>query len=155
MVAESGCEAVGGVKFAGHLILRDLQVALYHACDLLLGGSAVAGDGLLDTHRDVFGDGDIAREGCRHRHTLGAAELEHTLDVLPEEGGFDSQLVRVEFIDEALHPLEDALEAEVMVLVLAEADDPESQETCLLPTDLDEAVAHDDGPGVDAHDDAL
>jgi len=64
-------------------------------------------------------------------------------------------VVRVEFIDEALHPLEDALEAEVMVLVLAEADDPESQETCLLPTDLDEAVAHDDGPGVDAHDDAL
>ena len=86
---------------------------------------------------------------------MGAAELEHTLDVLPEEGGFDSQLVRVEFIDEALHPLEDALEAEVMVLVLAEADDPESQETCLLPTDLDEAVAHDDGPRVDTHDDAL
>ena len=121
MVAESGCEAVGGVEFAGHLILRDLQVALYHACDLLLGAAPLPVMACLIRHRDVFGDGDIAREDCCHRHTLGAAELEHTLDVLPEEGGFDSQLVRVEFIDEALHPLEDALEAEVMVLVLAEA----------------------------------
>ena len=34
-----------------------------------------------------------------------------------------------------------------MVLVLAEADDPESQEACLLPTDLDEAVALTMVPG--------
>ena len=46
-------------------------------------------DGLLDTHRDVFGDGDVACQGGGHSDTLCTPELEHTLDVLAEEWSFD------------------------------------------------------------------
>ena len=94
---------------------------------MLLGGSAVARDGLLDAHGYVLSDGDVSGECCGHGDTLGTPQLEHALDVLAEEGRFDGQLVGVELIDESLYPIEDALETHVVILELVQRDHTEGQ----------------------------
>ena len=154
-MAEGGREAVRSVELARHIGLGNLEVALQHARDLLLGGRTAARDGLLDTHRDVLGDREVTRQRRGHSYALRTAELEHTLDVLPEEGGFDGELIGVELIHEREHTVVDPLEAQVVILVLVELDDAHGQQPRLLPTHHDQAVAHHDGTWVDAHDNAF
>lgn len=154
-MAERCGKSIRSIKLLGHLLGRDLEITLHHACDLLLGSSPIARDRLLDTHRHILGDRDITSQGSRHRYPLGSPQLQHALDILAKEGSFDGQFVWMKLVDQAPHTLEDLLQSEVVIFVLIQSDDSESQQTSLLPLDLDESIAHDDGTGVDPHDDTF
>ena len=61
----------------------------------------------------------------------------------------------MKLINQPPHTLKDLLQSEVVIFVLIQSDDSESQQASLLPLDLDESIAHDDGTGVNPHDDTF
>ena len=88
-MAERCGKSIRSIKLLGHLLGRDLEITLHHACDLLLGSSPIARDRLFNTHRHILGDRDITSQGGSHRYPLGTPQLQHALDILTKEGGFD------------------------------------------------------------------
>ena len=154
-VAVGRGEGVGGVHEVAHLRGGDAEHAAEHVAHLLLAGAAVAGDGHLYLQRGVFRDGDVAAQGGRYGHALGAPQLEHRLHVFPEEGGFDGHLVGQEPFDDAGHAVVYVLELEICVLALAQVDDAHRHERRPVARDAQQAVAHDVRARVDAQYDSF
>ncbi len=154
-MAECRGKGIGGVEEGGHLVGGDVQGALQHGSHLLLAGGAVASNGHLDFAGFVLGDGHVAAQCGRHGHALGAPQFEHGLHVLAVERGLDGHLVGQELFDDAGHSLEDAAQAQVVVLHAVEFNHPHGNELGLLAVDAQQAISHDVGAWVDAYDDAL
>ena len=106
-VTVGGTKGIGGVELHVHVFFGDVEHSLQHAGYLLFGCAAVASDGHLDFAGLVFGDGNVAHDGGGDGYSLGAAQLEHGLDVLSEEGGLDGHLVGMVGVDDAGDALED------------------------------------------------
>ena len=74
----------------------DAERLFQHHADLLLGGGAVADDGLLGLAGGVFRYGsDAGLETGDDGGALGPAELQHDLGVLAVEGRLDRQFIRM------------------------------------------------------------
>ena len=109
MVAEGYGECVGGVHVMG--VLREGEGVLQHLQHLLFSGVATAGDGLLYFAGGILGGLQSVYHGGGYGYALCAAQLEHALHVLAEEGGFNGYCGGTVLEDEGLYLLEDELEA--------------------------------------------
>ena len=143
-------EGVGGVEVLGCVV--EAEDGAEDGCDLFFGGVAVAGDYLLDDGRFVLGVAEVATHGGGNGHSLGAAELEHRLHVLAEEGSLDGEVVRMEGVDDADGGVEDAADTVFDVGDVAEVEDIHSKYFGCAFVGIEEAVAEDAGTGVDAKD---
>ena len=100
-MAQCDGKGIGGIE-----VLRldiDVQGLPYHNFDLFLGRCTVAADGYLGLSRGIFRDWDSSLRGGDDGCTLGTAELEDDLGVLPVERGLDGQVGRGILRDEFLH----------------------------------------------------
>ena len=147
-VAIGGGEGVGGVEILG--LVGEGELHLEHPRHLLLGGVAVAGDVLLYDGRFVLGERDVAAHGGGYGYTLGSSEFEHRLYVLAEEGCLDGEVVGVVGVDDGDDIVEDGTDALVVVVDFLEVEDVHGHERGPVVADGENAVAHDEGTGVDA-----
>ena len=110
---------------------------------------------LFDDGGFVFGDGEVAADGGGDGDALCTAELEHGLDVFAEEGGFDGEVVGVGGVDDAEGGFEDASYAEVEFRYFFQVEHVHGDHRRLRAVGVEEAVAEDEGAGVDAEDEHL
>ena len=103
MVANSDAKRIGSIKKLG--VERCVQEVRHHMANLFFGGIAIARNRLFYTAGSIFHNRDIARQGCRHHHTLRPAQLEHRLDVLPKKRVFNRHFIRVVLLNEPDHCL--------------------------------------------------
>ena len=154
-VAQGSGQCVGGIEQGGHFLLVYTQRALQHHRHLLLAGGTVAGNGHFDLAGLIFGNGYLAVQGGNHRHTLGAAQLEHRLHVLAVERCLDGHLVGQVLLDDAAHTLIDVPEPQVVVLHAAQLQHAHDDEFGFLAVYAKQGITHDIGARVDADDDIL
>ena len=146
-----GCgEGVGGVHEGEHGFVADAECALQHAGYLLLAGTAVSGNGLLDLERGIFVDGYVAADGGGNGYALCTAQLEHALYVLAEEGCLYGHFVGQVLLDDAPHTLVDTPQLQIGVSAFPQVYDAHDLHLHALAAKVQDAVAQDVGAGVDA-----
>lgn len=154
-MAVGGSKGIGSVALDVHVAGIDFQHSLEHPCHLLLGGRTVAGDGNLNLFGLVFGDGNVAHDGCGDGYALRTSELEHRLHILAVEGCFDSHFVGFVGVDDAGDALEDFSQPEVVALIFLEFDDTHGDELSFVAYGAQHSIAHDLGARVNAQNDFL
>ncbi len=155
MVAQGRCQAVGGVKLLGQIGGLEVQHAAQHGSHLLFAGIAIACNRLLDLPRSVLHHRNAPTQRSRQGHTLCTAKLQHRLHVLPEKWRFGSHFIRIELINQLNAAVENALQFQRMIVDLRQVQHPHGEHLRLLTHHTNDAVAHDCGAGVNAHNDAL
>jgi len=88
--------------------------------------------------------------GRRDGYSLGPSELEHALDILPEEGSFDGKFVGTELNNKRLDLLLDQLQPEVVVFPDRQPQDAHFQQLQLVARASDESIPHYHHSRVDA-----
>ena len=91
--------------------LIEAQGALNHIPHLLLAGCAAARYSLLHGARCIFYSSKSVYHCSSHRYALGAAQFQHALHILPKERRLDGHAYRFVLLNEALHSIEDEVQA--------------------------------------------
>jgi len=142
--------AVVAVDPLGRLFQR--EDAADNGGDLLLGGRSASRDALLDAHRGVFRNGQAAAQRRCHGHALRPSQFEHRLHVLAEERRFERHFARGVLVDQRPDPFEDIAQFDVRIRKLVQVDVAQDDRAHAASVDLQYAVTHVVGAGVDAHD---
>ena len=149
-MAQGHCHAVRGVEAPRHVVYTERMA--HDRRHLLLRGGAATRYGLLDSRGGVFVDQPAAAQRRSHGHTLRTPQLEHTLDVGPEEWRLERHLARAVLLDERPDSLEDISQFAVRVGHAVHVDVAHDHRPYRAALDLDDAVTHIVCARVDAHD---
>ena len=154
VVAEGDGEGVRGIEMPG--FQRDAEGLFQHHLHLLLRGGAVADNRLLGLAGGIFRHGsDTPLEGRDDRRTLGAAEFQDDLRILPVERGFDGQFIGMIGLADLADAFMDRAELGIGVLLLPQVQDAHVHVRGLLPHGTDDPETQQLGSGVDAEDGLL
>lgn len=108
IVTQSYCQTVRRIQ--SFRIIFHSEHTFEHGSHLFLRRSAYARNGLFDSPGGVFEYGYLPVKRGGHRYTLCAAEFQHALYVLSEEGRFKGHLVRSIRFDKARYPFENMMQ---------------------------------------------
>lgn len=143
-------KGIGSVEVFGGLV--ETEDRLEDGSDLLFGGVAIAGDVLFDDGRFVFGEGYVSRDGGGDGYPLSAPEFQHGLDVFPEEGSLDGEVVGMETVDDADGAFVDLSDALVEVGDTLEVQHVHDDDSRGSGFGVEQTVSEDLCAGVDAED---
>ena len=146
------CQGVGGIEVLRHLGRRDVQGTLHKGGYLLFRRRTTTRKGLLDLGRRIFPYRYLTAYGCTDYHALRPANLQGGLDVLAEEGGLDSHLVRLVMLKDFHYPLIYPSKFHIDVARLPKVYHTHSKQTGGRGTGGYQSVTEDVRPRVDAKD---
>ena len=86
---------------------------------------------------------------CCYCYPLRPPKLQHTLDVLTEEGRLDGKILRRVTADKLVDLLMDYLQPLIAVPADRLAQDPHFDQAKPVPLEFDNPVPHHDGTGID------
>ena len=150
IVTQSYCQTVRRIQ--SFRIIFHSEHTFEHGSHLFLRRSAYTRNGLFDSPRGVFEYGYLPVKRGGHRHTLCAAEFQHALYVLSEEGRFKGHLVRSIRFDKARYPFENMMQLCIGIGQAPQFDIPHGDARHAAALHFEHTVAHTVRPGVYPHD---
>ena len=141
-------QGIGSIHELAHVVVRNLQKTLQHACHLFLRGRAIACKCHFDFHRGILVNGDTMAYGCSNGYALSSAQLQHRLHILAEEGCLDGHFVGQKGVDDTRDTLEDMTQLQITVIELSKVYDPHDNHLGLAIDHAQHTVAHNIGSRV-------
>ena len=129
-----------------------MQQPFGHVLHLMLGGAAVAHNGLLDLHGLIFKEGDAGLPDGKQNDTPALGHIDAGGDVLAEEQFFNGHHIRLGHPEQFGHIVVNHFQAPGKFRVGRSGDGTAVQEAILAALGINQAEAGDAVAGVNAED---